>query len=457
MSVADLGVPLYAVVRTTGNMVFAAGGGGGSATGVPNTIAACSLSSSGRISLDSLTSTHPHAVMTLAAAPTAGVLLAAEEEAIGVYDIAHLLPKGTLAGAPARAAAAPAAAAPAASSPSTSKASSASASTSTEPATAASGASDESDAPKNASDGDDAAPGTALGLTKIAEWKADLSKDEPRVRKVVVADAARLVATTGSEGRIRVWKLEHPEYTRVHTLTGHTGVVRDLAFNMYASRIASVSQQDGTLKIWNVSMGSLIRSVAVETVAAAIEGALDSGPMSAVRSAVGGSPGRAKAGSKSRLSFRTVFYNRSSNRQCLILGLTGKIAGASEPSSHVAVIDAETGAVVTTLKVADEPMTAMAYADDGSLLGIATGERVYIVQVSASPSGLLRLAHFVSVTPHPLLVTSLAFSSNNSHVLTVSVDRTLVATRITGSSRSLFLVIALFLATAALYYYFVLA
>ena len=400
----DLGVPLYTVVRR-GNRVYAAGGGGGSATGVGNSLVETRIHR-GRVEVLSTIDTHPHAVMTLDLSPGAGILLAGLEENVGVYAISS----------------------GAASFSSTSSSSSSSTSRS-------------SSGP----------PGLTIQPELRGTWQADMDRKEPRVRKIVASHTPGLVATTGSDARIRVWRVGGGggEPSRVHTLTGHTGVVRDLAFNLHATQIASVSSADGTLKIWNVVQGALIRSIAVASVASAVATNLS---LTSSSSTPASPPG-----GKSRLSFRAVYYSRSAaHTPYLILGLTGKLAGESEPSTHLVALNPETGAVLATHRVANQAMTAMAYSDDGSLVAAATDQAVYVVRIGPSPNNPNRpiMAPHATLNPHPLLVTAIAFSGNNEYLISVSVDRTLALTRITSSSRNLFLIIAAGLLLALAYWYF---
>lgn len=72
------------------------------------------------------------------------------------------------------------------------------------------------------------------------------------------------IVSGSSDQTIKVWNAETGEC--LHTLVGHTDLVRTLQLDAEADRIISGSY-DGSLKIWSLSQGQLVR-----TLGQAIEG-----------------------------------------------------------------------------------------------------------------------------------------------------------------------------------------
>lgn len=70
-------------------------------------------------------------------------------------------------------------------------------------------------------------------------------------------DGVRIVSGS-SDQTIKIWDVETGEC--LHTLAGHTDLVRTLQLDARADRIISGSY-DGSLKIWSLSQGRLLRNL----------------------------------------------------------------------------------------------------------------------------------------------------------------------------------------------------
>jgi WD40 repeat protein len=74
------------------------------------------------------------------------------------------------------------------------------------------------------------------------------------VTSVAFPPDSRTLATAGNDRRIKLWKPETGQL--LHTMTGNTGYVRDLAF-VDNSRLISADDA-GNLRVWHVTLGQLL-------------------------------------------------------------------------------------------------------------------------------------------------------------------------------------------------------
>jgi WD40 repeat protein len=78
------------------------------------------------------------------------------------------------------------------------------------------------------------------------------------VLSVAISPDGKLLASTGMDQKVKLWKLATGELSR--TLTGHTGPVRSLAFSPDGKLLASAGH-DATIKLWEVATGKERRTL----------------------------------------------------------------------------------------------------------------------------------------------------------------------------------------------------
>lgn len=72
---------------------------------------------------------------------------------------------------------------------------------------------------------------------------------EPLQRIVRVSPSGRIMATGGTDGRIRIWKF--PELIKFHDLEAHTKEIDDIDFNSTGDLLVSIAK-DGKAYIWDL-------------------------------------------------------------------------------------------------------------------------------------------------------------------------------------------------------------
>jgi WD40 repeat protein len=72
------------------------------------------------------------------------------------------------------------------------------------------------------------------------------------VRSVAFSPDGRLLASGSYDKTIKLWEVATGREVRTLTLTGHTSVVRSVAFSPDGRLLASGSE-DATIKLWDIS------------------------------------------------------------------------------------------------------------------------------------------------------------------------------------------------------------
>ncbi|MFH1834041.1 MAG: WD40 repeat domain-containing protein, partial [bacterium] len=85
------------------------------------------------------------------------------------------------------------------------------------------------------------------------------------VRDVAFGPDGSLLATSGTDGRVRLWEV--PSWRLVRVLSGHRDVVTSLAFRPDGKWLATAGQ-DGAVRLWEVGSGRLVRTLTSEEGAA---------------------------------------------------------------------------------------------------------------------------------------------------------------------------------------------
>jgi WD40 repeat protein/serine/threonine protein kinase/tetratricopeptide (TPR) repeat protein len=192
------------------------------------------------------------------------------------------------------------------------------------------------------------------------------------VSSVAVSPGASRVASASLDGTIKVWDTISGE--ELHTLKGHTGRVRRVAFSPDGSRLVSASGEDGTIMIWDLATGKEPRTFKGHT-----------GVVVSVAFSPDGS----------------------------------RLAGSDE-DGVIKVRDATSGQELLRLKGHTGDILSMAFSPDGSLLASAgTEDRTIRVWTTASGQELLKLKG------HTSYIESVAFSPDGSRLASASRDQTI--------------------------------
>lgn len=183
------------------------------------------------------------------------------------------------------------------------------------------------------------------------------------------ADSKKVVS--GSEDKTaRVWDLADARFPEISRLTGHSGAVSGVAFSSDGQQVLTGSA-DKTAKLWNVADGTEIKSFAGHT-----------GPIVAV-------------------------------------AMPGNQPVSASADKTVRVWDTGNGQQSRAVTVA-APITAMTISRDNVQLAVAGADNnVWLYQFS---NGQLKF----TLTGHKAVVGSLAFSADNSRIVSGGADKTAI-------------------------------
>ncbi|XP_011640599.1 prolactin regulatory element-binding protein [Pogonomyrmex barbatus] len=218
---------------------------------------------------------------------------------------------------------------------------------------------------------------------------------EPLQRVVRVSLQGTIMATGGTDGRVRLWKF--PQLHKLHDLDAHGKEIDDLDFSPDGSLLVSIAK-DGKAFLWNLNDGTKNKELTWT------------------------SPEGAKYIYK-RCRFRKLTEDKT---KIDLFVLSNAVAGKNP--SFLQLWDAHTGTVIKSASY-KETLSALAVSDDGKFVAVGTmfsGSVDIFVAFSLRKALHVPGAHSMFVTGLEFLPTKLdgpAITSNTeTAVVSISVD-----------------------------------
>lgn len=229
-----------------------------------------------------------------------------------------------------------------------------------------------------------------------------------------------LLASGSEDSVVRLWD-EEDGFRTFSALDGHTGGVSCVAFSPDASLLASASN-DCSLRIWNVAMRQTMHH-------------FEGNPMASVKTVAwsplgeyvvsGSFDGTVRLWNMSTLEQAHVYRGHATglNSVTRAPSLDKMHIAFESPDGSVWIIDAFTGALISSFDVDMGDVRALSYSRDGEYLAAASNNRrVYVWSVGSldqNPS-----THVSNSQGHNQEITSLAISRDGLLACTGSADKT---------------------------------
>jgi WD40 repeat protein/serine/threonine protein kinase len=267
---------------------------------------------------------------------------------------------------------------------------------------------------------------------------------EGPAQSVAFSPDGHLLATGGGDstvvpprGTVIVWDAKTGQL--LHKLEGHSRGVSQVAFSPDSQRLASVSfvrmsdqmKPRGEMKIWDVTNGNLLRTVAGH------EGLMNCVAFSpdGKRLATGSGDTTVQIWDAQTGEELRTFHGHSQTVACVAFSPDGRLLasgggqGLYASEQEVKVWDAETGKELFTLRGHLGTVRGVAFSPDGRRLASASADRtVKLWDVETGKEALTLRGHLDAVW-------SVAFSLDGHRLVSASMDRTVRvwdATRVTG-------------------------
>ena len=236
----------------------------------------------------------------------------------------------------------------------------------------------------------------AAALLSAAEpsMRQTLEGDGGRVYAIAYSPDGKRLASGGSDNAIRIWDLKTGE--TLQTLEGHTDLVYSVAFSPDGTQLAS-GGKDGTMRVWNAETGEPLRTV--ETGKSSVF-SVDYSP-DGTKLAGSGGDGIHIWNAETEEPLQTIKI--STGR--ISYSPDGTKLASSHANSAIRIWDAESGALLRTLKGHVYQATSVNYSPDGTLLASSGFDRTIRIW-DAESGALLRtfkgsLDPFISVEFSP--------------------------------------------------------
>jgi eukaryotic-like serine/threonine-protein kinase len=200
--------------------------------------------------------------------------------------------------------------------------------------------------------------------------------------------------------------------TSTRTLRGHKGAVYCVVFSPDGRRVVSAGNHDGTLKIWDVGSGQLIRSQAVEGVV---------GPAYSPdgRSiATGGGDSAVRLWDAASGALLRTLRGHSGWVVSVAFSPDGDRIASASTDETIKLWNAKTGQEVRTLRGHEKAMNRVAYSGDGARLASASQDGTVKLWDAAS-GALLR-----TLDAHANGAWGVAFSPDRRRIATCGSDAT---------------------------------
>lgn len=221
------------------------------------------------------------------------------------------------------------------------------------------------------------------------------SNGEPLQRIVRVSLHGKIMATGGTDGKVRLWKF--PQLHKLYDLDAHEKEIDDLDFSPDSNLLVSIAK-DGKALLWNAKDGTRDREL------------------------VWTPPNGAKYMYK-RCRFRKVAEEKTRTDLFMLSN-----AVTAKNRSFLQLWDAHTGAIVKSAPY-KETLSALAVSDDGKFVAVGTmfsGSVDIFVAFSLRKALHVSGAHSMFVTGLEFLPTSLdgpaIMSNTETAVVSISVD-----------------------------------
>jgi len=221
------------------------------------------------------------------------------------------------------------------------------------------------------------------------------SDGEPLQRVVRVSSDGKIMATGGTDGRVRLWRF--PQLQKLYDLNAHSKEIDDLDFSPESSLLVSIAK-DGKAFLWNVNDGTKDRELVW-------------------------TPQDSTKYMYKRCRFRKVAEDKTR----IDLFVLSNAVVAKNPS-FLQLWDAQTGTIVRSAAY-KEALSALAVSDDGKFVAVGT---MFSGSVDIFVAFSLRKALHVPGV-HSMFVTGLEFlptrldgpaitSNTETAVVSISVD-----------------------------------
>ena len=216
------------------------------------------------------------------------------------------------------------------------------------------------------------------------------------VESVSFSPDGRTLATASDDGTVRLWDTSIGSLIR--TIEAHSNDVESVSFSPDGRTIASASD-DGTVRLWDTSSGSLIRTLIGNSTYAK-----DTASNPGGRTIASGYDGSTVAfGNTSNESFIGSLDNESEHMECVAFSPDGRTIASRSAGGTVRLWDAANGSLIRTLE-GNYPINIVAFSPDGRT--IASGCDDGMVRLWDASSGSLIRALVASSSD----VESVAFS-----------------------------------------------
>jgi WD40 repeat protein len=261
---------------------------------------------------------------------------------------------------------------------------------------------------------------TELRIRGAAAFRELATFGEPPATSASLrSPAGSLLATSGSDGAIRIWDLRsrirvQTLRTQMHRRTGHDALALSLAFSRDGALLAS-GHVDGGVHLWHMATGEeypvkLRHDAHVGALAFSPDGrTLASGGMDStlklwdVHGACDGEP-------------RRELHRQPSGVTALCYAARGSLIVTGHVNRILRVLDARSARLLATLRGPEALVTLVCLAPDGKRLAVASQDRtIRLFDVEAREQVLM-----LQVNRKP--ASSLAFFGDGVHMASVALD-----------------------------------
>jgi WD40 repeat protein len=234
--------------------------------------------------------------------------------------------------------------------------------------------------------------GCQVWLTESGATALEL-EGAPTETYLASSSDGRWIAAGGSDSKIRLWDATTGRLQR--TLEGQRGRVAGLSFASDSRTLASASDVDGMVWIWDITTGEPVLVIPIAGDNCMIE-AIAYQPCGNLL-AVGGIDWLATGGSGGAVCLWDIVERQqattldSGATVCLAFHPTGRSLAAGTFEGSITLWDVPTQQCTASLEGHDEIVTALAYSPDGRWLASGSNDRT--IRLWDPATGTLRAAH----------------------------------------------------------------